>query len=208
MIRRAPHFLINPFFPMEITWPIVHRITPNLLHLIVIDISTKRWKQIFWFLSQGCTNGPPVLFWGLSVRIWRVRHPSVTSGDIGGMWMSATLFLLDYLYSWPWTSSVDSGFASTKGGVKIKVSSGFVMVKLNLNWPCRWRDYAYRCEQCQRAHQRNYHDANWPTHTWDGCPAEDPAPRVEAAGHRHEGSHLSRFSDLLATRRYTRVNST
>ena len=90
-IKWAPHFLINPFFPREITWPIVHGITPNLLHLILIDISIKCWEHIFYFRVQGCTNGPTVLFWGISVRIWWARHRSVTSGDIGRMWMSPTL---------------------------------------------------------------------------------------------------------------------
>ena len=79
---------INPFCLIKITWPIVHGITPKLLHFIFIDISTNFWEQILWFRFLGCAKSPSSIF--LS-RFGKLYHPSVTLGDVGGVWMSATL---------------------------------------------------------------------------------------------------------------------
>ena len=121
-----------------------------------------------------CKGGGSFSFDFLRIRIWKSATPYniATFGlESGYHRQLRTLLARVYVYfgritciheSWPCTSSVNSGFASTKGRAKIKVSSGFVTVKFKLNWPRRRRDYPYRHERRQRAHRDrgDYHAAN------------------------------------------------
>lgn len=79
---------LNPLFSIEITWPRVPGIASNFLKLALTCISTNSMKLIprFWLGWFG--NSPPRLFRSILSKFGELSHRSVTSDDVGGIWMS------------------------------------------------------------------------------------------------------------------------